>query len=137
TPTRAAWPHSAPTPQPGSGFPARGFRGSPSSFPRSSVPPRSPRPGGPPHRTPTPPSSAAEPEDPTKPAPHSKRVPAPGAQSASPETHRRPEVRSQSAPKLHSQECVPWGTSFAYSTSPNAFLGDLRRLGGEIAFRLR
>ena len=46
TPTRAASPRSAPTPKPGSAFPARGSRGSPSSFPRSSVQPRFPRPGG-------------------------------------------------------------------------------------------
>src|ERR1019366_2179817 len=136
TPTHAASPHTAPTPWPGSGFRAPDSRGSPSSFLRSSAPPRSPRPSAPPHRTPTPQPATAEPEDPTKPAPHPERVPAPGAQSESPEAQTKPEAPSQSAPKPHSQECDPLRISFSYSTSPHAFLCELGISAAVVQFKL-
>src|ERR1019366_7318899 len=109
---------------------------SPFSFLRSSVPPRSPRPSGPPHRTPTPSPAAAEPEDPMKPAPHSERVPAPGAQSASPEVQTKPAAPSQSAPKPQSQECGPRCVSSSYSTSPHALLGERGVPAAVVQFKL-
>src|SRR5260370_6961337 len=152
TPTHAAWPHSAPTPSPGSGFPGRDSRGSPFSCLQSSAPPRSRQPSGPPHRTPTLPAATAAPEDPPKPPPHSDCVPAPTAQSHFLEAQTKPEAPSQSAPKPQSPIPVPSQASRSkcsagrpppacpspdnsnngpkkrrprYSTSPRAFVGAL------------